>query len=345
MKLNRAFALGLLFLALAYSSQAQPANIQQFQNTQSTRQLQAPPPGLITATNAPEIYPGENQDTGPQRILRLTPRPKYFNVVLDSQVFYSDNANFAEHDHRFHSAVYVNTFQAAFTPPDIQLGPGKFAPAIGFISQWYNYGNNSITYLDFNAQTAFVSGRYTLGHWQFGLGGNYTRLVSQPNYGDQTYSEWLPALTVQRIFPVNDSLAFIIGNQVDYHFSSVPTSKSTLTNTPTSSTGSSEVNNRFDEAVSLTMSWQVTRELNLQPYCRYQYSRYRSCPAFYQSAGLGSGLDNNLYSFGVTLAYYFNQNVSMRTFYNYNIKHSNDPAAAAYTESESGVGAAVNFTF
>ena len=341
MKLNRAFALGLFFLAFVFSSHAQPVNVQQFQNTQTARQLQMPLPGLST-TNAPEIYPGESADTGPQRILRLTPRPDYFSVVLDSQVFYSDNANFAEHDHRFHSSVFVNTFQVAFTPPDIQLGPGKFAPAIGYISQWYNYSSSAMEGLDFNAQTAFVSGRYTLGNWQFGLGGNYTRLVNQPNYGNQTYSEWLPALTVQRSFPVNDSLAFIIGNQVDYHFTHVPTfnsisTNSVSTNNISSSNGSGEVNNRFDEAVNLTLSWQVNRQLNVQPYCRYQYSRYRS--------GLGNGLDNNLYSVGITLAYYFNQNVSVRTFYNYNIKHSNDPSAAAYIESESGVGAAVNITF
>jgi hypothetical protein len=222
MKLNRAFALGLLFLVFPFSSHAQPVNVQQFQNTQSAQQLQAPPPGLRTATNAPEIYPGENADTGPQRILRLTPRPNYFNVVLDSQVFYSDNANFAQRKDKgkIGTSVFVNTFQATFAPPDIALGSGKFAPAIGYVSQWYNYGSQRMTRLglDFSAQTAFVSGRYNLGNWQFGAGINYTRLLNQSDY-IETYSEWLPALTAQRIFPINDNLLFVIANQMDYHFS------------------------------------------------------------------------------------------------------------------------------
>jgi predicted porin len=166
--------------------------------------------------------------------------------------------------------------------------------------------------------------------------------LNQSDYVE-TYSEWLPALTVQRAFPVNDSLVVVIANQVDYHFSYVPTS--TNSSSFTTSTGSSQVNNRFDEAVSLTVSWQVNRQLYVQPYARYQYSRYRMCPSFFQTSGLGNGLDNNLYSVGVTLTYYFNQNVSARTFYNYNMKHSNDPSAAGYSESESGVGAALNFTF
>jgi hypothetical protein len=327
MKLNQFFPAGLVFFWLV-SLHAQPVNVQQFQNTQQAQQLQQPLPGLNTATNAPEIYPGENADTGPQRILRLAPRPDYFSVLLDSQVFYSDNANFAQGSAIIGSAVFVNTAQIAFTPPEMKLGPGKFAPAAGFISQWYNYGNNQMTSLDFDAQTAFISGRYSLDNWQFGLGGNYTRLLSQGGY-DQTYSEWLPALTAQRIFQVNDNLLFVIGNQVDYHFTSVP---------PTPGT-STEINNRFDDAVSLTLSWQITHQLVLQPYYRFQYSNYR-----YDTLQT-SDRNDYLNSFGVTLSYYVSKNLSLRTFFNYNIKRSDDSFTPAYHEYNGGGGAALNFAF
>lgn len=328
MKIYRILVILSLVFTGIISLRAQPVNVQQFQNTQQAQQLQVPPPGFNAATNAPEIYPGENEDTGPQRILRLTPRPDYFDLFLDSQVFYSDNANFAEGAAKIGSSVFVNTFQAAFTPPDMKLGPGKFAPAFGFVSQWYNYGSQRMESLDFNAQTVFISGRYTLDNWQFGLGGNYTRLLNQGNYA-QTYLEWLPAFTVQRIFPVNDRLLFVIGNQVDYHFTSTP-------KTPGTST---EINNRFDDAVSLTLSWQITRNLNLQPYYRFQYSNYR-----YDTL---QNADRNDYlnSFGFTLAYYVNKNLSIRTFLNYNIKQSDDPFTPAYHEINGGVGASLNFNF
>ena len=307
---------------------AQPVNVQQFQNTRQAQQFQQPLSGLQAATNAPELYPAENADVGPQRILRLNPRPDYFDVFFDSQVFYSDNANYAQGSDIIGSAVFVNTVQVAFTPPDSQLGPGRFAPAAGYISQWYNYGNNRMTYLDFNAQTAFISGRYTLGNWQFGLGGNYTRLLNQGDYA-QTYSEWLPVLTVQRIFPVGDNLLFVLGNQVDYHFTSVP---------PTPGT-STEINNRFDEAVSLALSWQMTRQLILQPYYRFQYSNYR-----YNTLQT-SDRNDYLNSLGVTLVFNLNQNFSLRTFFNYNIKRSDDPYTPAYHEYNGGVGATANFNF
>jgi hypothetical protein len=317
-------------------ARAQPVSVQQFQNTQQAQQLQAPPSGFNNATNAPELYQGEDADTGPQRILRLTPRPDYFNATLDSQIFYSDNANFASGSAKIGSSVFVNTIQAAFAPPDIKLGPGKFTATAGFVSQWYNYGSQRMSSLDFNAQTAFIGGRYTLGNWQFGLGGNYTRLVNQSDYSDQTYSEWLPAFTVQRIFQVNDKLLFVVGDQVDYHFSSVPRGTGTMigTNKP-----SGEINNRLDNAVSLTVSWQLTRHLNLQPYYRFQFSNYR-----YNTAQT-SDRNDYLNSFGVTLAYYINKNLSLRTFFNYNIKQSDDAFTPDYHEYNGGVGANVNFSF
>lgn len=58
-----------------------------------------------------------------------------------------------------------------------------------------------------------------------------------------------------------------------------------------------------------------------------------------------SDLNNYLHTFGITLVYYFNKNVSARAFYNYNLKESDDHSTPAYNESESGVGASVNFSF
>jgi hypothetical protein len=326
MKLNRAFGLVFLLFAGVFSLHAQPVNVQQFQNIQQAQQLQQPISNFTT--NAPEIYPGEDADTGPQRILRRAPRPDYFNIFVDSQVFYSDNANFADGPAIIGSSVFVNTAQATFIPPEFELGPGKFAAAIGFASQWYNYGNNQMTSLDFDAQTAFISGKYTMGNWQFGVGGNYTRLLSQPDY-DETYYEWLPALTVQRIFSINDNLLVVLSDQVDYHFTSVPWGTAPST----------EINNRFDEAVSLTVSWEILRNLNLQPYYRFQYSNYR-----YNTLAT-SDRNDYLNSFGVTLAYYFNKNFSVRTFFNYNVKQSDDPETPAYHEYNGGVGANLNFAF
>ena len=140
MKSNRAFIAGLLLLIGVVAAHAQPAAIQQLQNSQS--QMRMPVPELRSGTNAPELYAGENEDIGPQRILKVNgqatsaPRHQWFDVTLDSQAFYSDNANFGGAANRIGSWVFVNTAQAALAPTPFDLGPGKFAPAAGFSSQW-----------------------------------------------------------------------------------------------------------------------------------------------------------------------------------------------------------------
>jgi len=327
-KINRLLAIASLILSGIISLHAQPAAVQQLQNTEQLQSQQNLLPVLVGGTNAPELYPGENADIGPQRILRVNPRPDYFDVLLDSQFFYSDNANFAETPDRIGSGIFVDTVQAAFTPPDLKWGTGKFAPTVGFISQWYNYANNRMSSFDFEAQTFFVAGKYSTGNWLFGLGVNYTRLLSQENY-DQTYSELLPAASVQRIFPLGDKLLFAASDQVGYHFTTVP-----------SLFGSrADINDRLDNAVNLTLSWQMTRQLILQPYYRFQYSNYKN-----NSAGT-SDRDDYLNSVGVTLAYYFNRNLSLRTFFNYNSKQSNDPSKLSYHESNGGLGASLDFKF
>jgi Putative beta-barrel porin 2 len=327
MKLNWAFLVISLVFAGVVSTVAQPVNVQQFQNNQQQQQFKVPPYGLTT-TNAPELYPGETTDVGPQHILRATPRWNYFNVYFDSQVFYSDNANFAQGSSIIASSVFVNTVQAAITPPPITLGQGKLTPTAGVISQWYNYGNNQMASLDFDALTFFISERYNANNWQVSLGANYTRLLDQGDY-NWTYEEILPALAVQRFFPIEDKLLVVLGNQVDYHFTDVPSTPGTST----------QINNRFDEIVNLGLSWQLTRNLVLQPYGRFQYSLYR------HNTLQTSSRTDYLYSTGVALTYYFNRYLSLRTFFNYNFKQTDDAVSPAYHEYNGGIGGTLNFNF
>ena len=328
MKLNRALVAASFILACACIAHAQPAAVQQLQNTQ--QQMQMPQPVLRVGTNAPEIYAGENEDIGPQRILRVNQRPRseYFDVVLDSQIFYSDNANFASSSANLDSWVFVNTVQAAFAPTPFNAGPGKLGPAIGFSSQWYNYGDRIMSALDFNAQTAFVNLRYYLGKWQFGPGVNYTRLLSQGSY-NETYQEWLPNYSIQRAFPICDSAAIVVGDTVDYHFTRVPFVPGSRR----------DINDHLDDTVFLSLNWQATRHLVVQPFYRFQYSYYP------HNTLVTSDRNDWLNSVGVTLLYSFNRYASMRAFFSYNTKSSDDNFTAHYDELNGGLGLTLDVKF
>jgi hypothetical protein len=318
-------AVALLACAVAH---AQPAAVQQLQNNQITRELQTPAPGLAAGTNAPELYQGENADVGPQRILRLNPRHTYFDVLFDSQAFYSDNANYAPAANAISSPIFVNTVQAAFAPLAVSLWNGKAAAAIGLASQWYNYGNNQLENLDFNAQTLFVSGKYTLDKWQVGVGANLTRLVAQENY-NETYREFMPNLGVQRVLPLNDRMFFALGDLVDYHLTRVPSVAGSRT----------DINDRFDNIASVTFTWQATRHLIFQPYYRFQYSYYQ------HNALATSDRNDYLQGLGLTAAYYFNPKISVRAFYNYNYRQTDDPFTPAYHEMNGGAGVSLDLKF
>jgi hypothetical protein len=327
MKFNRALVAAFFFSIPVCISHAQPAPVQQLQNIQLSQQLQAPPPGLRAGTNAPELYQGENEDVGPQRILRLRPHTDYFDILFDSQAFYTDNANFAPGTNAIGSTIFINTVQAAFMPPPMTVGPGKFAPTVGVASQWYNYADNRMAPLDFEAQTIFLNGKYTIGKWQIGASANYTRLVNQAYYV-QTYQEFLPTFGVQRIFTFGENMLLAIGDQVDYHLTQVPSEFSR-----------SDINDHFDNIVNVTFSWQMTQHFIVQPYYRFQFSNYRF------NTSQTSDRNDYLHTAGILLIYYFDKNVSLRTFFNYSSKTSDDPFTPGYHEFDGGLGASLEFKF
>jgi hypothetical protein len=337
MKLIRAGAFLITTSSGALILHAQPAAIQQFQNNQLNQQLQPPAPNLAAGTNAPELFPGENADVGPQRILRANPPPTYFDVLLDSQFFYSDNANYATSRNALGSTIFVNTAQGAVTSPVFKLGPGSAAAAAGISSQWYNYGNPGLHNLDFNATTIFASGNYNIGKWLIAPGVNLTRLFNQANY-DITYSEVLPNFGVQRAIPLNDRMFFSVGNLVQYHFTDVPITAGEIL-------GRSNINNRFDNIASLTFTWQPTRRFVIQPYYRFQYSYYSHDTLYTSVQSDTSDRNDYIQSFGLTAAYYFNSKFSARIFYNYNYRQSSDQLAPPYHEMNGGLGLTLNLKF
>ncbi len=222
--------LSLAVVCLGSSSlllQAQTPPIQQFQENERNRQQQESLLNNLTTSNAPELYPGENEDVGPQRILRVKPVVTHFEGMADTQYAYTDNNRLDNH-FRVSTAYAINTVQIAYAPTPYDLGPGKFAPRLGFRSQWYNYDlagydGGTESSLDFDAQTFFASGQY-LWHdnWEFDGELDFTRLLSQSKY-KEFYSETMPTFAVQRLFHLKDNFLVALSAQEAYHFTRVPT--------------------------------------------------------------------------------------------------------------------------
>src|SRR5438046_1346833 len=125
--------LGLASLAAGWVAQAQPAPIQQFNDQQQQRSLlrQTVPRGVLTSTNAPELDPGENEDVGPQSILKLNARRTHWEGIADTQYLYTDNNRLSE-DNKIDTGLAINTVQFALAPTAYPLGPGQFSPRLGY---------------------------------------------------------------------------------------------------------------------------------------------------------------------------------------------------------------------
>ncbi len=131
---------------------------------------------------------------------------------------------------------------------------------------------------------------------------------------------FVPTLGVQRTFQIQDNLLFVAGLDTGYHFTEV--------NTPFTP---ADINDRWDNTLSLSFSYQVIPRLVFQPYYRFQYTYYP------QNTFQTGSRNDYLNSFGLSVAYYFNQNVSLRAFLNRDIKTSDDPFPHNYLNCNLGL--------
>src|SRR6266478_2878454 len=166
-------------LALGFNRAAAqvPGAVRQTEAVEQRRQLEPAARSYEGGESAPELYPGESTDVGPQTIIKFKPRKTYFEAMADAQYFHTDNMFLTQHDKQGADAL-VSTAQFALAPASYELGGGRFAPRLGYRHEWFDFGLLSgkqiqafdfqtqtfkqarLHDLDFNSQTIFTDGRW-----------------------------------------------------------------------------------------------------------------------------------------------------------------------------------------
>lgn len=331
-----------------------PGAIQQVDSFQQRQQLGLTPASYKEGDSAPELYPGESGDVGPQSVLKIKPRKTLFEAMADVQYFYTDNMFLYDHDKKG-ADVLVSTAQFALAPTPYELGGGQFAPRLGYRQQWFDFGladsgeqvpvhvfngTNSVNKLvhlndfDFNVQTVFTDGRWTRGHWTVEAGFDFTRLLSTSDY-DEFYKEYVPRWGVQRNFSFSEKMALSVGYAGDYRFTDVNVYSTSATVT----TGSQNFNDRTDQSFFAVYTQYLCQHAYLQPYYQFKYTHFTQ-----------EDRNDYLNSLGLSLNWIVCPNCALRGFIGYDINHSVGSSAAGfgfqgYHQLSAGGGVNVVFRF
>lgn len=322
-------------LMICRSNAQTPGAIREVDSVQQRRQMEQTARSHEESESAPEFYPGESSDVGPQSILKSKPRRTWVEAMADAQYFYTDNM-FLNEDDKEVADVLVGTAQFALAPAAFDLGGGKLAPRIGYRHQWFMFGlakdsqitvfdfgtgtfrQSDLSEFDFNAQTVFIDGRWKHENWTIEAGFDFRRLMDTANY-DQFYREFVPRWGVQRLFPLSETRAFSVGYEGDYRFADTDLPPPLF---------ESDFNSRTDHSLVAAYAHSLCKNAIIQPYYRFKYTRFTE----------GDHRDDYLHSFGLALHCFFTPQISLRAFAGYDLLESSNPDVPDYKRLDAGGG-------
>ncbi len=334
----RHLALSFLTSVLLVAASAQNTPILRTESalrqSESIRQRQAFAPQFRTAAatgqTAPELYPGESADVGPQYLLlqqRPAERRTWWEGAVDVQYFYTSNMFLTEKGNT-DTGLLISTAYAAFAPPPIALWGGELSFRAGYRHQRYMYGlddtSNQLNNFDFDVGTVFLSARYKFREdWSAFLGVEYNRLLAHEDGWHEFYTELLPVWGLERQIPINDHHAVSLAYVGGYHLTHADPNPTT------------NINDRVDSILSITWSWQIVPRVVLQPYYRFQQTHYWE----------NSDRNDIFHTLGASIAWFLTDWASVRVFSNWELRDSNDEFVQDYEKFDTGGGLSLSVRF
>jgi hypothetical protein len=273
---------------------------------------------------APELYPGEMEDVGPQFLVarerQAAAERRLFEGFADTQLFYTSNALLTEKGNQ-DTSVMVFTLQAAFNLPQFELAGGTVSPRVGYRHQWWLYSlddtSNQLNNFDFAVGSLFIGVQHNWGdRWIATAALDYNRFLSADNDWAEFYVELVPNWSLEHIIPIGESAQITLGYYGAYHF------------TQTDPQPVRHINDRLDNALGFTYTRELLPSFFLQTSYRWQWSHYTE----------NSDRNDIYHNAGLALIYVFNDWASIRAFVNYENRNSTDDTVADYNKWDSGGG-------
>ena len=286
----------------------------------------------VNVDQAPELYPGELEDVGPQFLVarerQAAAERKLFEAFFDTQLYYTSNALLTEKGNQ-DTSVMVLTLQAAFNLPQFELAGGTVSPRVGYRHQWWLYSlddtSNQLNNFDFALASLFVGFQHNWGdRWVASAGLDYNRFLSADNDWTEFYVELVPNWSLEHNIPIGESAQLTLGYYGAYHFTQTDPEPVVR-----------HINDRLDNALGFIYTRELLPSFFLQTSYRIQWSHYTE-----------NSDRNDMYNYAsLALVYQFNDWSAIRTFVNYENRNSTDDSAADYGKWDSGGGVTFSARF
>ena len=277
------------------------------------------------------LYEEEEQDIGPQHLIRQKPSHSWLEALGDIQ-FGSTSNVYLDEAGAVDSSLMTSMLQLALTPPVWKLEAGDLSAKAGYRHQKFNYGiatgGNESTFndIDFDISSLFLQGSFLYNEkWLATVGLEHNRLMnaSAGSY-DEFYTEFAPNLSLGRSFALSPKSALSATLSAAAHLSRVDLAPS-------------DAYDRVDEAATISYTAQLLPRIQFQSYYRAQFIQF-------------TRMENRhdvIQAVGVSLSYTLCQNASLRLFANFESRDSSGTKTRDYDyrKLDAGLGSSVRLAF
>jgi hypothetical protein len=305
---------------------------------------------------APETYPGESEDLGPQVLLKQKKkRDPLFEFSSDTMFMWTSNALTAGLDDPNNppkrTPIVSETLSLAFAPKAWDVGAGKLSLRTGYRHTLWIYdiksaNSTQLNLNNFQASTVFSNLRYVFAeNWAVSLGVDYTRVLNQelspvlPNWKiknfwedhwREVYTDINPNWSLERSISLGEKAGLSLSYSGGFHFSK--------------SGGGAGLRDldKLDNALSVGIAYMPWQQLMLQPNIRLLNSYFtRNLSA----SNPGEHRRTNSLAPGFSMMWMPKPAVSIRLCAAADFFRSNDTDQPSYNKHDFSVGVTANFRF